>query len=162
MNDRLISFVGGLLTFAVAAGAYAAIGHIYSDAKAVDLLGQLSRSALSFGAATATSSATTLALMLTALGMANRVEAEFDNRFYRNVYRIAKLSALTLIGSVLLLLVLSLPIGEFHVESSWFIWLYRALFMMVALLSSLLVAMVVLVFATVRAVILNITPSELL
>ena len=99
--------------------------------------------------------------MLTAVGMAHRADAEFDERFYRNVYRIAVLSTVTLLGSVVLLLVLTLPVGEFEVGPSWFVWLYRALYATVAMLSSLLVALVLLVFATVRAVIVNITPADI-
>lgn len=159
VDDRVIAAVGGIATLAVAGCAYVAIGRIYSDAKAVDLIGQLTRSATTFGGAIATSSSTTLALMLTAIGMANRSDAEFDERFYRNVYRIAVISTITLAGAVLLLLVLTLPVGEFHVPPTWFIWLYRALFAVVASLSALLVSMVLLVFAAVRAVIVKVTPS---
>ncbi len=160
IQDRLLAVIGGLGTLAVATLAYLAIGQIYSDAKAVDLIGQLARSATSFGSAIATSSATTLALMLTAIGMANRADATFDARFYVNVYRIAVISTITLAGSVVLLLVLTLPVGEFHVGPHWFIWLYRLLFALVAVLSSLLVAMVLLVFAAVRAVIVKVSPSS--
>lgn len=161
MNERHVSVVGGIATLSLAALAYFVVGHIYSGGQAIDLIKQLAQPALYFGSAIATSSATTLALMLTAIGMAHRVDASFDDRFYRNVYHIAILSTLTLLGSVLLLLTLTLPIGQFDVSPSWFIWLYRVLFAMVGLLSSLLVAMVLLVFATVRAVIIKVTPGDI-
>ncbi|MBR0552613.1 hypothetical protein [Stakelama marina] len=161
MKARPLAWIGGSATMLLTIAAYMAVGRIYSDAKAIDLIGQLAQSALYFGSAIATASATTLALMLTLIGMARRSEAEFSDEFYRNVYRISALSTATLLGAVVLLLLLTLPVGEFdNLSAPWFIWLYRIQFAMVGILSSLLVATVLLVFATVRAVIINITPAD--
>ncbi|QIG79087.1 hypothetical protein [Stakelama tenebrarum] len=161
MQEKLWAWGGGLATFALAGLAYLSVGQIYSGAKAIDLIGQLTQSALYFGSAIATSSATTLALMLTLIGMAHRSEAEFDDDFYRNIYHIAVLATGTLAGAVLLLLMLTMPVGEFDgLSSFWFIWLYRVLFAMVGLLSALLVATVMLVFMTIRRVITGITPTD--
>ncbi|MBW4330176.1 hypothetical protein KY084_04715 [Stakelama sp. CBK3Z-3] len=163
MNTRNWAWIGAVATFLLAAGAYYAVGQVYSDAKAIDLINQLSRAGLYFGSAMATASATTLALMLTLIGMAHRAEAEFGPDFYRNIYRISRLATATLLGSVVLLLLLTLPVGEFQgLSDMWFIWLYRVLFALIGTLSALLVATVLLVFTTVRDVIINITPSDMI
>ena len=162
MNARVIAWVGGAITALLTLLAFFAVGRIYSDAKAIDLINQLGDSALYFGSAIATASATTLALMLTMIGMAKRSDESFDDEFYRNIYRISALSTATLLGAVVLLLLLTLPVGEFeNLPDVWFIWLYRGQFAMVGLLSSLLVATVLMVFATVRAVIVKVTPADI-
>jgi hypothetical protein len=161
MNARVIAWVGGAITALLTLLAYFAVGRIYSDAKAIDLIDQLGQSALYFGSAMATASATTLALMLTMIGMAKRSDETFDDEFYRNIYRISALSTATLLGAVVLLL-LTLPVGQFeNISGYWFIWLYRGQFAMVGLLSALLVATVLMVFATVRAVIVKVTPADI-
>ncbi|GGO91933.1 hypothetical protein [Stakelama pacifica] len=162
MKTHYWAWVGAVATLALAGSAFYAVGQVYSDAKAIDLINQLSQAGLYFGSAIATASATTLALMLTLIGMARRAEAEFGAHFYRNIYRVSRMATATLLGSVVLLLLLTLPVGEFEgLSDIWFIWLYRALFALIGLLSALLVATVLLVFTTVRDVIVNITPTEM-
>lgn len=161
MTERYLALTGAIITFILAVGAYLAVGRIYSDAKAIDLINQLAQSALYFGSAIATSSATTLALMLTVVGMAKRSDADFGDHFYRNVYHISAVATTTLLGSILLLFLLTLPVGEFDgLSTAWYIWLYRIQFGMVGILSALLVGTVLLLFATVRQVISKVTPTN--
>ena len=163
IKTRNWAWVGAAATLLLSGGAFYAVGQVYSDAKAIDLINQLAQAGLYFGSAMATASATTLALMLTLIGMARRAEADFGNSFYRNVYRISRLATATLLGSVVLLLLLTLPVGEFEgLDTMWFIWLYRVLFALIGVLSALLVATVLLVFTTVRDVIVNITPEDVI
>ena len=60
-----------------------------------------------------------------------------------------------------MLLVMTMPIGEFdEVPQTWFPTLYTVLYWMVVLLSALLVAMVTLLFSTIRTLIANVTPHD--
>jgi len=95
-------------------GAREAIGTVYGAAEARDLLEALSRAGLYLGSAIATASATTLALMLTLIGMIRRIETDFDRKTYKQVTRIAVISTVTLMLSFLVLLAFTLPIGEFE------------------------------------------------
>ncbi len=152
---------GGLVILLLAFGAWFAIGRIYSQSEAIKLIEGLSRSALYFGSASATASATILALMLTLVGMASRADSEFDDQVYRSVFRVSTYATITLCGSVVLLLVCTIPIGEFErVPSGWYGWLYHTLFAGIGLLSAMLVSTILLLYFTIRSVIVGITPMD--
>ena len=146
---------------AVGVAGHLANGAIYSALHAREMIEALSQPALYLGSAIAASAATTMALMLTLLGLVRRVDADFDRSMYRRVYHISMLSAWLLAGSVIMLLVMTMPIGEFdEVPQTWFPTLYTVLYWMVVLLSALLVAMVTLLFSTIRTLIANVTPHD--
>lgn len=73
------------LVIAIGVVGHFASGAIYSGLQARELIEALSRPALYLGSAIAASSATTMALMLTLLGLVRRVDAEFDRSMYRRV-----------------------------------------------------------------------------
>ncbi len=140
---------------------YWANGLIYSSAKALDMIETLRGSALYLGSAMATSSGTTLALMLTLVGFMMRLDTEFDRSVYKRIKNIALFSTLSLAGSVVLLLVLTLPIGEFEkLPKQWYPILYTVIYTLVILLAGLLVGTVTLVFGTVLLLIQNVTPGD--
>ena len=142
------------------AGSFAN-GSIYSSLQAREMIEALSQPALYLGSAVAASAATTMALMLTLLGLVRRVDADFDASMYARVYRISQLSAWLLAGSVVMLLLMTMPIGEFEeVPASWFPTLYKVLYWMVVALSAMLVAMVTLLYSTIRNLIANLTPHD--
>ncbi|MGP1351917.1 MAG: hypothetical protein ACTS1Z_01210 [Parasphingopyxis sp.] len=161
MKIEYYALFGGLVILLLATGAWFAIGSVYSQSEAIQLIETLSRSALYFGSATATGSATVLALMLNLVGMANRAETDFDDNIYRSIFRVSTYATVTLCGSVVLLLALTFPIGEFdNLPSGWYNWLYRILFAGVAMLSAMLVSTVLILFFTIRDVIREITPHD--
>ncbi len=153
--------IGGGLAVLVTLGVKFLIGGVYSQAKAIQLIEALRDSTLYFGAAVATSSATILALMLTLLGLGRRAETDLDIGVYQSVNRIALISTISLCGAVLLLMVLSMPIGEFEkIEDSWFIVMYYVLVVFVALLAGLVITAVLMLFNAIRYVIAAITPGD--
>ena len=153
--------LAAVAVLAVGVAGHLANGAIYSSVHAREMIEALSRPALYLGSAIAASAATTMALMLTLLGLVRRVDAEFDRTMYRQVYRISMLSALLLAGSVVMLLLMTMPIGEFdEVPQRWFPTLYTILYWMVVTLSAMLVAMVTLLFSTIRTLIANVTPHD--
>ncbi|MCA1748190.1 MAG: hypothetical protein LC634_01155 [Sphingomonadales bacterium] len=160
MKHQYYALLGGLLVLLLAAGAWYAIGSIYYQSEAIELIESISRSALYFGAAVATGSATILALMLTLVGMAARAESEFGDEVYRSVYHVAIFATVTLCGAVILLLICCFPVGEFeNVPTRWYRWLYHTMFAGVGILSALLVSTVLLLFLTIRQVISGIAPG---
>jgi len=71
------------------------------------------------------------------------------------------LSTILLAGAVVMLLLMTMPIGEFDdVPGSWFPMLYNALYWIVVVLSAGLVAMVTMLFGTVRSLIAKLTPHD--
>ena len=142
-------------------GARQAIGSIYSSGEAVVLLEALSRSGLYLGSASATASATTLALMLTLIGMVRRADHDFDDCVYQNINRIAKLATASLMTSLLLLLTLVFPVGEFDdIPNNWYDNMYDGLFAGTVIVVALLAATVAMLYRTVSDVIANITPGD--
>ena len=139
---------------------YWANGMIYSSAEAMDMIETLRDSALYLGSAMATSSGTTLALMLTLVGFIQRLDTSFSHGVYKRIGYIALFSTFSLAGSVVLLLVLTLPIGEFDkLPSQWYPILYTVIYSLVIVLSALLVGTVTLVFGTVMLLINSLRPE---
>lgn len=138
-----------------------ATGLIYSSTDALDLITAVQSSALYLGSAIATSAATTLALMLTLVAFVHRSDHDFDRPLYIRVVLIARLSTISLIGSVVLLMILTLPVGEFDkLPDYWFPWLYNTIFASVVGLCALLVATVTLLLGTLESLIAGVTPTE--
>jgi hypothetical protein len=137
-----------------------AIGRVYGAAEAIVLIDALSRAGLYLGAAVATASATTIALMLTMLGVIRNVDEDFDITTYRSVSNIAKLATVSLLTSLLLLLAFVLPTGEFEkMPAQWFSILYECLFATTVIMVALSAAMVVKIYVTIQRVISKITPG---
>lgn len=138
-----------------------AIGQIYSSGQAIDLLNSLSKSGLYLGSGSATASATVLALMLTLIGLVRRSDKDFDEGIYKSVNRIAMLATASLMASLLLLLAMVFPVGEFEgLPPSWYSWLYEGLFATTVITVGLLAATVVMLYQTIRQVIAGLTPGD--
>lgn len=142
-------------------GARWAIGSVYGAAEASQLLGALANAGLYLGSAVATGSATTLALMLTLLGMLRKMDEDFDRATYRSVDLIARLATASLMTSLLLLLAFVMPVGEFEqLPRDWYTLLYDLLFAGTVLMVALLATTVTVVYGTIRRVVGRITPGE--
>ncbi len=161
MKNSLLAPSAAVLVLLVGVAGHYANGSIYSTLRAQEMIEALSQPALYLGSAIAGSAATTMALMLTLLGLVRRADAEFNASMYHRVYRISQLSAVLLAGSVVMLLVMTMPIGKFdQVPSAWFPTLYKVHYWMVVCLSALLVAMITLLFSTIRTLIAKVTPHD--
>ncbi|MBB3764556.1 hypothetical protein [Sphingomicrobium lutaoense] len=154
--------VGILLFFILlGGGARYAIGSIYGRGEAIKLVDTLASSGLYLGSASATASATILALMLTITSMIRRLDADFDDDVWRRVNRVAQVATISLMASLALLLALVFPVGEFEeLPSDWFIWLYNVLFAITVMVIALLAMTVALLYTTIRDVISKITPTD--
>lgn len=134
---------------------------IYGDAEAIDLVKSIKESSLYLGSAIATASATVLALMLTLLSVTSQVDTSFDRSTYKGIKLIGLISTVTFIGAVILLLGLSLPVGEFElIDDRWFMWMYYALSTLNGLLSAMTVIGVLVLFDTITTLIKRLAPDE--
>jgi len=142
-------------------GARFAIGEVYSEAEATNLIQALTQTGLYLGSAIAGAAATTLALMLTLLGLLRNSDANFDADAYKSISEVAWLSTISLVGAVILLLLLVLPAGEFEkMPKGWYLYMYEVMFWLTVAVCTLLVATVMRLFLTIRHVIAQITPGD--
>jgi len=161
MSPETKAILSAMGVLAFGGGAFALTGSIYSAAEAQDLVDALSNSGLYLGSAMVGGSGTILALMLTLVGLVKRVNEDFDASIYKRIARVSLLSTLSLIGSVALLLILTMPVGEFDkLPSQWYPALYKALLAFMTAMSALMVGTVVLLYQTVITLISNITPTD--
>ena len=160
MKHWAVILTTGLILL-IGLGARFAIGNVYSEAEATNLIQALTQTGLYLGSAIATASATTLALMLTLIGMLRRIETDFDRQTYAQVSRIAILSTITLMIAFLVLLAFTLPIGEFeNLPRGWYNYLYTALFALTVAMVALAATSVTIVFMTIRSIVTHITPGD--
>ncbi|WP_084398018.1 hypothetical protein [Henriciella aquimarina] len=149
------------LIILIGVGARFAIGEVYSEAEATNLIKSLTQTGLYLGSAIAGAAATTLALMLTLLGLLRNAEANFDENAYKSISQVAWLSTISLVGAVILLLLLVLPAGEFEkMPDGWYLYMYEVMFWLTVTVCALLTATVMRLFLTIRHVIAHITPGE--
>ncbi len=136
------------------------VGEVYSEAKAIQLVEGVQRSSLYYGSAMATACATILALMLTLLGLARQSQAEFKYELYATIRVIATMATVGFIGSVILLLILSLPVGEFKkIPEGWFMSLYYTLTTLNFLLAGVVVAVVLSLSSAIHHAIAVLSPD---
>lgn len=160
-NEKTIPWIAAGVIAALGLVARHGIGSVYSEAEATALIQTLTQTGLYLGSAIATASATTLALMLTLLGLTKRSDNDFDEDVYKTIGQVAAFATASLIGAVLLLIVLVMPIGEFeNMPTAWYPIMYNVLFSMTVGVSALLVATIVHLFLTIRRVIAAITPGD--
>lgn len=157
----IMPLAGGGVAAAMAIGSRFLVGAVYSQADAVQLIESLARSGLYLGSAIATSSATILALMLTLLGLTRKMDTDFDKEVFVRIDRIGLLSTIGLCGALGMLLILTLPVGEFdQLPKRWFPILYNVLVGITGILTGLLISTVLLLFTTLRRVISRVTPTD--
>ena len=160
MKHLAVVLTTGLIIL-IGIGARFAIGNVYSEAEATNLIQSLTQTGLYLGSAIAGASATTLALMLTLLGLTNQTKTDFDSDVYRSISQVAWLSTISLVGAVILLLMLVLPVGEFNkMPDGWYRLMYEVIFALTVLVCALLTATVVRLFMTIRRVISQVTPGD--
>ncbi|WP_271077507.1 hypothetical protein [Aurantiacibacter sp. MUD61] len=142
-------------------GARWAIGDVYSGAEATQLIEALSRAGLYLGSAITTASATTLALMLTLIGMIRKIDRDFDDNTYRSIDMVAKLATASMMISLIVLLAFTLPVGEFEeMPQNWYVRMYDGLFTACVLMVGLIASTVIVLYRTVRGVITVVTPGD--
>ncbi len=137
------------------------VSFVYTGASGAEMVSGFADAALYYGSAIAAASTTVLGLLFTVIGLARNAEVEFEPSLYRRVARLALFCVLSLIGSIVLLLVLCVPIGEFDALPKWWYGaIYRVIATLVAVLAGLSVTIVLVLFAAVRQVLRSMTPLD--
>ena len=161
LKNNKPAIAGFILICLFGAFARSLNGAIYEDSELMNLLDSIQRSGLYLCSAIATVSGTTLALMLTMIGLVRRIDEDFDFNVYRSVSLVSVTSATSLVVSVILLLVISIPIGEFDgVPTLYYKILYEVTFTIVVFLCAISAATVLILLSAILAVVRNITPKE--
>lgn len=154
------ALVGGIIAGSIALAGQWMVGQVYSGWQAHKLLESVISAGLYFGGAIVTGSATILALMLTMLGVTRQTNSEFDAIFFKRIERIGKLSTISFIAGVLLLLFLSVPVQKSdEVPTSWYTAIYYILTSFIAILSGLIVTIVLMLFNAIESVINTLKPD---
>ena len=161
MSHKLWGLLAALVTAALAVAGRWAVGTVEGAPKAVDLIGSLVGSALYLLSTTATVGGTTLALMLTIVGVARKADFDFEMALYRQILLIAALSAIALALSLVLLLGMSVPYRGFErLSPASFSVIYEVLYAGTSVVVVLAVGTVTLLTLTIYQLIVAITPGD--
>lgn len=154
------ALIGGLVAGGIALAAQFAIGQIYSGAEARQLLEAMIPSARALSGGIVTASASIIALMLTLLSFSHQTSGEFEKVYFERVQRIALFSAIALAGSILLMLLMTMPITKSdNAPDTWFKVFYYAFIVIAAGLSGLFVAVVMMLYNAIQGVVRVLQPG---
>ncbi|MGF1505474.1 MAG: hypothetical protein ACFB51_10185 [Anaerolineae bacterium] len=106
------AFGGGLLAGLLALVGQLLVGGILRDVTPRAPLEAALPSMRFIGSSVITASSTILALILTVVGLTRRIDNEFSAEHYERIRLLAIINVALLMGSMLLLIVLSVPVGE--------------------------------------------------
>lgn len=104
--------------------------------------------------------ATTLALILTLLSINLTTEIDFTNSHYRRVNYITRLSVVMIVLSTLVLIAVTVPIGEVEEASDYYAALYYVLALTTSLVGASVVATALLIAETIKGLITMTQPEE--
>ncbi len=154
------ALIGGLAAGGIALAAQFAIGQIYSGAEARQLLEAVIPSARALGGGIVTASASIIALMLTLLSFSHQTSSQFERAYFERIQRIALFSAIALAGSILLMLLMTMPITQSNnAPDTWFKVFYYAFIVIAAGLSGLFVAVVLMLYNAIQSVVRVLQPG---
>ena len=108
-----------------------------------------------------TASATTLALMLTLLSLSSGSDREIKRAHFERIRLIAFVDVVAFIGATILLSMLIVPFSEASdIQLKWYEAIYYVVTVASAMLSGLVVAVMLLLYAAVRDMITTIGPGD--
>lgn len=144
------AFAGGAVVAFIAIGIGVAVGSV-SAGEAASLLESSLPTIRFMASAVMTAAATTLALLLTLLGVTAGSDQQLDKSFYHTVRTVARLTVWAFAASVVLLGSLVIPFSEnIEIPRSWYIGLYYAFIAVSALCGGLLVTIALAIFSIIK------------
>lgn len=151
--------IAGLSASILIFGGVILIGQIGSY-ESMKLIEAISPSARFLCSSIMTVSATTLALLLTVLSFGSNMKADFKKQHYHQVRYVALINTIVFIGSTILLLFITLPLGQ---SEESFRAYYEAIYYIIisssALLGGLLITAVLLLYDIVNSFISVLNPD---
>ena len=143
------AFWGGGFAAVVLAGTIISVGSVGAHEAGV-LLDSIQPTARFLGAGVLTASATTLALMLTLLGLSDNVAERLNDMHYIRIRFIALIDTAAFIGATGLLAILVIPFSEAtEIEGGWYVIVYYLAVAASAILSGLMVTVVLMICKTI-------------
>jgi hypothetical protein len=160
-RDVTQAAIGALLAAAVAFGGGYAVGSI-TGFEALQLLEASLPTVRFLASAMMTATATILALMLTLLSLSYGTDFRMRDVHYRRVKVIARVDTIGFVVSTVFLLLLIIPLEETNqVAADWYDTIYYGVLATSAGIGGLLIAIVLMLYQTVRDVIDTFTGEEL-
>ena len=158
-SDLRIAGIGGVVAALVMGALVVTVGSL-SPTKAQSLL-ESSLPTVRFACSSVmAASATTLALMLTLLGLSTGTDREIKASHFERIRQIAFVDVVAFVGATLLLTTLVVPFTETsEIPSGWYNAIYYITSLMSALLGGLMVAVMLLLYAAVRDLITVVRPD---
>lgn len=154
------ALLGGAFGGALALGSILVVGRI-GGAEGRILIEAVLPSVRFLSSGVLAAAATILALMLTALSVSRSADTRLDRRHYREMEQIGWLTTATLIASVLVLALASVPITETDaVDASLYRYLYMGTMAMVAFLTASFITVIVMLNISLRRLITAVAPSR--
>lgn len=150
--DLRRALVGGGVAALVAALGVGSTG-VATGAEARALLEGIIPTIRFLTSAVITASATILALMLTILSLSVSTERRFRGYHYERVRHVATWSSAAIVLGTVLLLFLSLPLGESEVLREWYQAIFYGIVVTSSILGGILVAVVLLLQRTVSGLV---------
>lgn len=151
-RELAIAIAGGAIAGSTLFGIIIAVGNI-GDFEALRLI-EAALPTSRFLASTAIAvGATTIALILTLLSINLTTEIDFSDQHYRRVGYITKLSVVTIVVSTLVLIAVTVPIGEVEELASYYDALYYILAGATAIVGGSLIATTLLISETVAGLV---------
>lgn len=160
--DMRRALAGGLLAALITAGGAWAVGHL-SNAEARLLMETALPSTRQLAGTVILASSTILALMLTALGVSRGASTDLKPAHYQRVRQIAFFDAAVFTMAMTVYLILNVPLTESDkVRPGWYNVIYYASLGSASLMGGSLIAIVLMIYNTVRDIIIvvGLDPSD--
>ncbi len=159
------ALVAGVVVGGVVVGTQLALGALYSARETRELVAAMASPVSTLATAIISGLTTILALMLTMLSLSHSLQQRLSDAFYTRIRRIALLSIVDMIVSIVLLLLLSSPIQEASQQAQQgggtlaVTLTYYALIGLTALVAGVFVTIIVMLYNAVTTVIQAVRPS---
>ncbi len=159
-TDIQFATVGGGTVAALLAGVLVAVG-VASDGETQSLVDAASPSVRFLASAVMTVSATTLALMLTLLGLSTDIDGDVKKGHFERVRQIALVDTAAFVVATMLLVSVVVPTDPSSpIPPGWFSWIYYGVSVIVSILGGGLIAVMLLLFAAIRDMIVVLSPGD--
>lgn len=158
--DLRIALIGGAVAALIMGGVLFSVGSL-STWEARSLLEAALPTVRFLCSSLMTATATTLALMLTLLSLSTSSDRTIKSAHFERIRLIAFVDVVAFVGATLLLAILVVPFSEASdIPSGWYKGIYYSMTFFSSLLSGVLVAVMLLLYAAVRDMIDTVGPGD--
>lgn len=159
-TDIRFAAIGGVVAALSMTAALVSVGLMNSGSS--QFLVEASMPSVRFlASAVMTVSATTLALMLTLLGLSTDIDGDVKKGHFQRVRQIALVDVWAFVAATALLVIVVVPVGsESPIPTGWFTAIYYTVSVASATLGGSLVAVMLLLYAAIRDMIVVLGPGD--